>query len=125
METLFSAVILLLLLLFLRQAIPSLHPLFVVIFFFVFFQFAFFQTLVPFLRHFIGLVQHVPYAIQLIYSAALFILSELLYTLLSENEYEAIGEVLQLVIRITLLMYWIVELEPVFQTLSTLLKKVQ
>lgn len=125
MATLFSAVILLLLLLFLRQAIPTLHPLFVVIFFFVFFQFAFFQTLVPFLRHFIGLVQHVPYAVALIYSAALFLLGELLYTLLVENEYDAIAEVLQLVIRITLLMYWIVELEPAIQTLTSLIKKVQ
>ncbi|MEO4052430.1 hypothetical protein AAFN87_03155 [Solibacillus sp. CAU 1738] len=77
------------------------------------------------MRHFIGLVQHVPYAVSLIYTAALFLLGELLYTLLVENEYEAIGELLLLVVRITLIMYWISELEPVIQSLSSLLKRVQ
>ncbi len=124
MTTIFAVVILLLLLQLIKQAIPSLHSLFTIIFTFIFLQFVFVQSIIPWARHFVTIIQHVPYALSLLYTAIVFLLSEFMFTLLVDHEYEALGEVMRIAVRIALVTYWMTELEPAIQALSNLLKRV-
>ncbi len=124
MTTIFAVVILLLLLQLMKQAMPSLHPLFTIIFTFIFLQFVFVQSIMPWARHFLAIIQHVPYARSLLYTALVFLISEFMFTLLADHEYEALGEVMRIAVRIALVTYWMTELEPAIQTLSNLLKRV-
>lgn len=125
MSALFSVVILLLLLLFIKQAIPTLHPLFAVIFTLIFLQVVAMQTIIPWARSFHAMVQSIPYAQSLLYTAVVLLLSEVILQLLTEHEYDTLGEIMHIAVRISLIVYWLAQLQPIIEALTNLLQKVQ
>ena len=125
MISLFASVIFLVLLLFMKQSMDKLHGILVVIAFFIFMQFVVRQQLVPLWQQLAHIFNIIPYSKGLLFTAFLFILNELLCELLEQLEYEAFASLVTLSIRITVIVYWIKELQPAFQSLSRLLERFQ
>lgn len=120
-----SSIIFLLLLLFIKKAYEPLHALFTVVFFFVLFQFFFRTQLVPLFTTFYTIAAAVPYGRSLLFSAAYLLLGHLVVTLLVEHEYEAIGELVRLAVRVTLVTFWLAQLTPAFRQLEALIERLQ
>ena len=125
MISLFASVIFLVLLLFMKQSMDKLHGILVVIAFFIFMQFVVRHQLVPLWQQLAHLFNSVPYSKSLLFTAFLFIMNELLCELLEQLEYEAFASLVTLSIRITVILYWIKELQPAFQSLARLLERFQ
>lgn len=125
MVALIGSVIFLLLLLLMKEAYRPLHGLLTVIFFFVLAQFVFFEQLLPLFQLLFGIARSVPYGHGLLFSAALLIVGQLVATLLNEQEYEAMAEVVRLAVRLTLVTFWFMQLQPAFKELQSLLERLQ
>lgn len=123
MTSLFASVILLLLLVLIKQSMDKLHALFVVIFFFIFCQFVIRNQLIPLWQKLASIFEQVPYSKGLLYTALLLILSELFCELLEQLEYESLAAIVKLSIRITLVGFWLLELQPALTTLLSLLER--
>nr|WP_106779829.1 hypothetical protein [Lysinibacillus timonensis] len=70
-------------------------------------------------------VHSVPYVAQLVYSALFYQIGSLLQSMFEEQEYEAIGELVMIAVRIVLLSYWITEFADVLSKFSSILEKLQ
>lgn len=125
MTILFSAVIYLVLLIFIRQTWDKLHPLISVIFAVVFIQWLFRQQWVPLMTRFVELTTALPYSRALLYTVSLLMLSGFITKLLEEHDYEALAEVVLLSVRILLITFWLQELTPAFQHLMNLFERLQ
>lgn len=125
MVVLFSSVLFLLLLLLIKEAYKPLHALFTVILFFVLLQFVFRVQLLPLIHTLYNVAELIPYGKELLFSALLLLVGRLIMTLLNEHEYEAIAELVQLAVRLTLLSFWLVQLTPAFKALQRLLERLQ
>ena len=125
MISLFASIISLVLLLFIKQSMDKLHSIVVVIFFFIFIQFIVLRQLIPLWQQLNSAFQKVPYSKGLLFTAFLFVLSELICELLDQMEYEAFALAVKLSIRLTLVSYWFVLLQPAFHRLVNLLERFQ
>lgn len=123
MITLFASVLLLVLLLFLQQLFDKLHPILVVIFFFILLQFIVRTQLFPLWQQLATLFQNVPYSKGLLYTALLFLCKEVFCALLEQLEYEAYAVLVTLSVRLTVVVYWVNELVLPFQTILRLLER--
>lgn len=125
MVILFGSVLFLLLLLFMKEAYRPLHALFTVILFFILFQFFFIESLYPLFILLFGVAAAVPYGKGLLWSAAYLLIGQLIVTLLIEHEYEAIGELVKLAVRVSLVSFWLMQLTPAFRQLEALIERLQ
>ncbi|MDN4493332.1 hypothetical protein [Ureibacillus aquaedulcis] len=125
MTFLIYAVILMILLLFIRETINKLHGIIVVIFFFVLLYFLLSMLTIPFLEQLLSYVQSVPYVPQLVYSALFYQLGLFFQSMFEEEDYETFGELVMFSIRIVLLFYWTSELGKILSDLSSILEKLQ
>lgn len=125
MTFLIFAVILLLLLIFIKESIPKLHSLITIIFFFILLHFLLSMHVIPFVAQLQSYVQSVPYVPQLVYSALFYQLGLLFQMLFADEEYEVIGELVMISIRIVLLSYWAAEFAKVLSNFSSILEKLQ
>ncbi|AWE07937.1 pyruvate formate-lyase [Lysinibacillus sp. 2017] len=119
----FASIIFLLLLLLLKQSMDKLHPIILVILFFILMQFVMMGQLIPLWQQLSNVFQAVPYSKSLLFTAFLFVIGEMICALLDQFEYEAIATVVKLSIRITVVSYWLKILQPAFQTLVNLLER--
>ncbi|MEK4229906.1 pyruvate formate-lyase [Solibacillus sp. FSL H8-0538] len=122
---LFFAVIFLLLLMLLKESVGKLHPLLMVIFFFILFQAVVLQQLIPFLTGLQQLITDLPYGTELIFTALLLLLGQHFSMLFEEQDYDAIAELVKTSVRITLLSFWLLQLTPVFRQLMSLFERLQ
>lgn len=125
MTFLLYAVVLLLLLILLRESSYKLHSLLTIIFFFVLLHFLIKLLVFPFTEQLLSYVGSVPYVPQLIYSALFYQIGHFIYKMFEEEEYEAIGELVLVSVRIVLLLYWTSELKDVLTSFSSILDKLQ
>jgi hypothetical protein len=125
MTFLIYAVILMLLLIFIKETIIKLHGLIVIIFFFVLLYFLLSMLAIPFLEQLLSYVQSVPYVPQLVYSALFYQLGLFFKSIFEEEEYETFGELVMFSIRIVLLFYWTSELAMVLSDFSSILERLQ
>ncbi|RHW38478.1 hypothetical protein D1B33_06260 [Lysinibacillus yapensis] len=125
MTFLIYAVILMLLLIFIKETIYQLHGIIVVIFFFVLLYFLLSMLTIPFLDQLLSYVQSVPYVPQLVYSALFYQLGLFFQSIFEEQEYETFGEMVMFSVRIVLLFYWTSELGKVLFDFSSILEKLQ
>lgn len=125
MTFLFYAVILLLILLLIKESIPKLHALITLIFFFILLHFLLSMLVLPFIEQLLSYVHAVPYVSQLVYSALFYQLGLFFQMLFADEEYEPIGELVMMSIRIVLLMYWTAEFAKVLSNFSVILEKLQ
>lgn len=119
------AVILLLLLILLKETTHKLHSLIAIIFFFVLLHFLLSMLVLPFIDQLLSYVHSVPYVPQLVYSALFYQIGHFFYKLFEGEEYEAIGELIMIAVRVVLLFYWTSELAKVLSSFSTILEKLQ
>lgn len=119
------AVIILLLLILLREVSYKIHGLIAIIFFFILLQFLLSMLVLPFTEQLLSYAHLVPYVPQLIYSALFYQIGHLFYKLFEEEEYEAIGELVLISVRVILLIYWTSEMSEVLTTFSSILDKLQ
>lgn len=80
---------------------------------------------IPFVAQLQSYVQSVPYVPQLVYSALFYQLGLLFQMLFADEEYEVIGELVMISIRIVLLSYWAAEFAKVLSNFSSILEKLQ
>lgn len=125
MTFLIYAVILMLLLIFIKETIHKLHAIIVIIFFFVLLYFLLSMLAIPFIEQLLSYVQSVPYVPQLVYSALFYQLGLFFQSLFDEEEYETFGELVMFSIRIVLLFYWTSEFAKVLSDFSSILEKLQ
>ncbi|MFC7684743.1 hypothetical protein [Ureibacillus sp. GCM10028918] len=125
MTFLIYAVILMILLIFIKETINKLHGIIVVIFFFVLLYFLLSMLTIPFLEQLLSYVQSVPYVPQLVYSALFYQLGLFFQSIFEEEDYETFGELVMFSIRIVLLFYWTSELGKILSSLSSILEKLQ
>ena len=125
MTIIFFAVIYLVLLLLIRESMYKLHALISIIFFFVLLQWIFFRQLLPFFKTLHTLIASLPYGNALLFTAGILLLSHHITEVFDEHEYEAIAGLLKVSVRLTLLVFWVAQLTPVFQQLATLLERLQ
>lgn len=125
MIVLFGSIIFLILLLLMKEVYPPLHALFTVILFFILFQYVFREQLLPLFQILFTMTVSVPYGRSILFSAVLLLMGRLVNVLLVEQEYEAIAEVVQLAVRLTLITFWLMQLTPAFKELQTLLERLQ
>lgn len=119
------AVILLLLLILLKETTHQLHSLIAIIFFFVLLHFLLSMLVIPFIEQLLSYVHSVPYVPQLVYSALFYQIGYFFYKLFEGEEYEAIGELVMIAVRVVLLFYWTSELAKVLSKFATILEKLQ
>ncbi|SOC27169.1 hypothetical protein SAMN05880501_12128 [Ureibacillus xyleni] len=125
MNYLMYAVILILLLIFIKETIHKLHGLFVIIFFFVLLYFLLSVLAIPFIEQLLSYVSSVPYVPQLVYSALFYQIGLFFQSLFDEEEYETFGELVMFSVRIVLLFYWTSEFAKVLSNFSSILEKLQ
>lgn len=125
MIVLLGSIIFLVLLLLMKEAYKPLHALLSVIFFFILFQYVFREQIYPLFQTLFTMTASVPYGRSLLFSAVLLLVGRLIATLLEEQEYEAIAELVTLAVRLTLVTFWLMQLTPAFQELQTLLERLQ
>ncbi|MDM5334455.1 hypothetical protein QUF56_14555 [Ureibacillus composti] len=125
MTYVFYAVILLLVLMLIKESINKLHGLIAIIFFFILLHFLLSMMIIPFIEQLLSYVHSVPYVPQLVYSALFYQLGSLFHKIFEEEEYEAIGEMVMIAIRIVLLAYWTAEVAKVLSNFSSILQKLQ
>lgn len=125
MTFIFYAIILLLLLMLIKESIHKLHALIAIIFFFVLLHFLLSMLVLPFIEQLLSYVHSVPYVPQLVYSALFYQLGVLFHMIFEEEEYEAIGELIMIAVRIVLLAYWTAEVAKVLSEFSSILQKLQ
>ncbi len=121
----FYAVILILILLLIKDSFNKIHTLIAIIFFFILLHFLLSMLVIPFLEKLLSYVHSVPYVAQLVYSALFYQIGSLLQSMFEEQEYEAIGELVMIAVRIVLLSYWITEFADVLSKFSSILEKLQ
>ncbi|RKJ62099.1 hypothetical protein D7X33_26545, partial [Butyricicoccus sp. 1XD8-22] len=109
----FYAVILILVLILIRDSFEKLHTLIAIIFFFILLHFLLSMLVIPFIEKLLSYVHSVPYISQLVYSALFYQIGSLIHSMFEEQEYEAIGELVMIAVRIVLLTYWIGEFADV------------
>ena len=125
MTFLIYAVILMLLLIFIKETIYKLHAIIVIIFFFILLYFLLEMLAIPFIEQLLNAVHAVPYVPQLVYSALFYQLGLFFKSLFEEADYDTIGDLVMFSIRIVLLMYWTNEFTNVFTKFSSILEKLQ
>ncbi|HWK24013.1 MAG TPA: hypothetical protein VNS08_13355 [Ureibacillus sp.] len=125
MTFLIYAVILMLLLIFVKETFVKLHGIIVIIFFFILLYFLLSMLAIPFLDQLLSYVQAVPYVPQLVYSALFYQLGLFFKSIFAEEEYETFGDLVMFSIRIVLLFYWTKELGKILSDLSSILEKLQ
>ncbi|KGR78403.1 hypothetical protein [Ureibacillus manganicus] len=121
----FYAVILMLILILIKDSFQKLHTLIAIIFFFILLHFLLSMLVIPFLEKLLSYVHSVPYVAQLVYSALFYQLGSLIHTIFEEQEYESIGELVMIAVRIVLLTYWLTEFATVLSKFSSILEKLQ
>jgi hypothetical protein len=125
MTFLIYAVILILLLIFIKETIEKLHSLIVIIFFFILLYFLLSMLAIPFVEQLLSYVQAVPYVPQLVYSALFYQIGLFFQSLFEEEEYETFGVLVMFSIRTVLLIYWSSEFAKVLSNFSSILEKLQ
>lgn len=125
MEILMITVIVALLLLLVKMVAVPLHRLIYIMIFFIVLSFVLSKYMLPFANELLSVWPNVPYSRPLVFSAVLFAVSDLLKQLLDELEYEALGSMMQLAIRILLLMYWLKELSKLLNELTPILEWIE
>lgn len=125
MELLIYVTIILLLLLLIRTSIPVLHPLYIVIFFFLLLAKLIFEYFIPFIQQYTSLIdlpssRHIRL---LLFSALLFYLSDAIYRLMKDMGYDSIGMIIHTSIKIIILGFWMKEILSVIGILSKLLSE--
>jgi hypothetical protein len=123
MNILFASIVFIVLLLFLNQVMDKLHPIFVIIFFFIMMQAIVFQLLIPLFQQLQVVFQKVPYSKNLLWTAFLLLIGEMICGLLEQLEYEAFAELVKFAVRLVLVSYWLMLLQPAFQTIANLLER--
>lgn len=83
------------------------------------------MLVLPFIEQLLSYVHAVPYVSQLVYSALFYQLGLFFQMLFADEEYEPIGELVMMSIRIVLLMYWTAEFAKVLSNFSVILEKLQ
>lgn len=83
------------------------------------------MLIMPFIEQLISYVHAVPYVPQLVYSALFYQLGLYFQMLFADEEYEPIGELAMMSIRIVLLMFWANEFAKVLSNFSAILEKLQ
>ena len=121
----FYAVILLLVLILIKDAYSKLHTIIAIVFFFVLLHFLLSMLVIPFLEKLLSYVHSVPYVAQLVYSALFYQVGSLISTIFEELEYDSIGELVMIAVRIVLLTYWLTEFATVLSKFSSILEKLQ
>jgi hypothetical protein len=121
----FYAVILLLILLLIKDSFEKLHTLIAIIFFFILLHFLLSMLVIPFSEKLLSYVHSVPYVAQLVYSAMFYQIGALIHSIFEEQEYESIGELVMIAVRIVLLTYWVTEFATVLSKFSSILEKLQ
>ncbi len=121
----FYAVIILLILLLIKDSFSKLHTLIAIVVFFILLHFLLSMLVIPFLEKLLSYVHSVPYVAQLVYSALFYQIGLLLHSIFEEQEYDSIGELVMIAVRIVLLTYWIGEFANVLSKFSSILEKLQ
>lgn len=113
----------LLLLMLIKEVIAPLHSLISVMFYFLLMSMLFSTLLMPFVKQLIGIFDYMPHAKAMIVSAVLFYFGQLLYTLLEENEYAAIAELMFSAVKILIVSYWLKQFIDVLKEVSVILQR--
>jgi hypothetical protein len=121
----FYAVILILILILIKDSFQKLHTIIAIVFFFLLLHFLLSMLVIPFLEKLLSFVHSVPYVAQLVYSALFYQIGSLIHSMFEEQEYESIGELVMIAVRIVLLTYWIGEFATVLSKFSSILEKLQ
>lgn len=125
MEILVYVTVILLLLLLIRTSIPTLHPLYIVIFFFLLLAKLLFEYFIPFIQQYTSLID-LPSARHirlLLFSALLFFISDAICRLLKDMGYDSIGTLIHTSVKILILGFWMKEILSVIGILSNLLSE--
>ena len=123
MNILFGSIIFIVLLILLNQVMDKLHPVFVIIFFFILMQAIVFQLLIPLFQQLQVVFHKVPYSKNLLWTAFLLLIGEMICGLLEQMEYEAFATLVKFAVRLVLVSYWLTLLLPAFQTIANLLER--
>lgn len=125
MNVVIFVIILVLLLLFIKEVIEPLHSLIYVMFFFVTLSLLLSSVVLPFANKLLDLLPNMPYSRPLVFSAVLYLIGEQMKQLFEELEYESLGTMLQLAIRLIILMYWLGQLDSILDELKPFIQWLQ
>ena len=123
MNILFGSIIFIVLLLLLNQIMDKIHPIIVIIFFFILMQAIVFQLLIPLFQQLQVVFHKVPYSKNLLWTAFILLIGEMICGLLEQMEYEAFATLVKFAVRLVLVSYWLTLLLPAFQTIANLLER--
>ena len=101
-----------LLLVFIRLAMPTIHPIISIIFTVVVFQFILLQQMIPILMKFFTLFSEIPYIKLILGSVFLLIVSEVLQKIVEEQQYSTLGYLIHLSCNILLVSLWLQAFSP-------------
>lgn len=125
MVLLTQMIVVFLLLLIISFAAPNLQPLLYTFIFFIVLLYVLSTVLFPFSSVFLKLFEPLPdpFAKQLIGSAVLFLLSELIADHIEEAGFHSFASLSRLVVKISILLLWMEQITQLIEVLSSLIKK--
>ncbi len=123
MKYLLFTVVCMVLLNFIKGAIGKLHSIISIIFFFLFLAQIYQLVLYPLFSELVSITDALPYSKLIIYTALLLLFSQLIKSVLEEQEYDALSEGVDIAVRGSLILLWIQQLKPAMSQLTVLLQK--
>ena len=123
MKYLLFTVVCMVLLNFIKGAIGKLHSIISIIFFFLFLAQIYQLVLYPLFSELVSITDVLPYSKLIIYTALLLLFSQLIKSVLEEQEYDALSEGVDIAVRGSLILLWLQQLKPAMSQLTVLLQK--
>lgn len=123
MKYLIFTVVCMVLLNFVKGAMGKLHSIISIIFFFLFLAQIYQLVLYPLFSELVSITDVLPYSKLIIYTALLLLLSQLIKSVLEEQEYDALSDGVDIAVRGSLILLWLQQLKPAMSQLTVLLQK--
>jgi hypothetical protein len=112
-----------LLLVFIRLAMPTIHPIITIIITVIVFQFILLQQMMPILMKLVTLFSDIPYIKLILGSVFLLIVSEVLQKIVEEQQYSTLGYLIQLSCNILLVSLWLQAFSPFIKIVQQYVEK--
>lgn len=123
MKYLIFTVVCMVLLNFVKGAMGKLHSIISIIFFFLFLAQIYQLVLYPLFSELVSITDVLPYSKLIIYTALLLLFSQLIKSVLEEQEYDALSDGVDIAVRGSLILLWLQQLKPAMSQLTVLLQK--
>ncbi len=123
MKYLLFTVVCMVLLNFVKGAMGKLHSIISIIFFFLFLAQIYQLVLYPLFSELVSITDVLPYSKLIIYTALLLLFSQLIKSVLEEQEYDALSDGVDIAVRGSLILLWLQQLKPAMSQLTVLLQK--